>query len=49
MRLNDIIKLLDVFGATERARAVERIRDRLINAEINGTVVTDSMFPELFR
>jgi hypothetical protein len=49
MRLNDIIKLLDVFGATERARAVERIRDRLINAETNGTVVTDSMFPELFR
>ena len=47
--LNDIIKLLDVFGATERARAVESVRDRLINAEINGTVVSDSMFPELFR
>jgi len=49
MRLNDIIKLLDVFGATERARAVESIRDRLITAETNATVVTDSMFPELFR
>ena len=49
LRLNDIIKLLDVFGATERARAVESIRDRLITAETNGTVVTDSIFPELFR
>lgn len=47
--LNDIINLLHVLGDKGRATAVERIRDVLIDARTNGTIVTDSLFPELFQ
>ena len=47
--LNDIINLLHIFGDKVRATAVEKIRHVLIDARTNGTIVTDSLFPELFQ
>jgi hypothetical protein len=44
--LNDIIDLLHVLGFKVQATAV---RDVLIDARTNGTIVTDPLFPYLLE
>lgn len=44
--LNDIIDLLHVLGFKVKTTTV---RDVLIDAQTNGTIMTDSLFPDLLE